>query len=148
MNPVKNPYAPPATTTSALPDERDASWYLHSVQKYYRRMGIAMLTYICIVAAISIVGQALEGSITWASIGGPLLWCSFLAWLFVAMIKIGYTPQDEFPSSYKKARWVGIFAGAMFLPILGLPAFISLRRLTRYKALIQSFDQSDTNRFG
>jgi len=147
MKPDINPYTPPVVTPSALPDQRDASWYLHSVQKYYRRMGIAMLTYICIVAVLSIAGQALEGSITLASIGAPLIWCSLLVWLCAAMIKIGYVSPDDFPSCYRKARWVGIIAGAMFLPILGLPAFISLRRLSRYNSLTQSFGKSDARRF-
>jgi len=36
------------------------------------------------------------------------------------------------PRNYKKARWMAIRAGTLFLPILGLPALISLRRLSLY----------------
>lgn len=130
-----NPYAPPVASASAKADGKDASWYLNRVQKYYRRMGTAMLAYIGIVVVVAGVSKTTDGSLRVADIAGPLVWCALLTWLFAAMVRIGYVSHADFPAYYKRARWIGIIAGALFLPILGLPAFISVRRLTRYNTL-------------
>ena len=81
-----NPYAPPIASTCIVRDERDASWYLRKVQQYYRRMGIAMMAYVAIVAVVATVGASLDGSLRLADMVGPLVWCSVLTWLFMTMI--------------------------------------------------------------
>lgn len=108
--PGTNPYAPPVVSASASAkcDGKDASWYLNRVQKYYRRMGTAMLAYIGIVVVVAVAKKTTDGSLRVADIAGPLLWCAFLAWLFVAMVRIGYMSHVDFPAHYKKARWIGI----------------------------------------
>jgi hypothetical protein len=95
-------------------------------------MGIGALVYIGIVIVFTITTQLRKGSFRIPETVGPLVWCALLAWLFITMIRIGRLPEDQFPKHYKKARWVAILAGTLFLPILGLPAFISLRRLSLY----------------
>jgi hypothetical protein len=136
MNLDSNPYAPPHITTTNRRDDRDAAWHLHHVQKYYRRMGLVGLSYVGLLVIATAASQAIDEQLKIANIFGIAAWCSLLAWLFVTMIRIGNIPHADFPSHYTKARWAGIVAGAMFLPILGLPALISVRRLTRYHELI------------
>jgi hypothetical protein len=108
-------------------------------------MGILMLIYIFIVFLLAVGDIILFGSVGFWEMAAPLVCSFFLIWMFVTMTKIGNLSPDEFPSHYKKARWVGIIAGALFLPIIGVPAFISIRRLTRYDSLVNSkrSDESD-----
>ena len=135
---AENPYAPPTATSQGVMDAIDAHWYLVRIQKYFRRMGIAALIYIGGVIVFTITTQLRNGKLRIPDTVGPLVWCAFLAWLFITMIRIGRLPEDQFPNHYKKARWVAILAGALFLPILGLPAFISLRRLSLYNDLLKT----------
>lgn len=131
-----NPYAPPSATS--LDDGTttvDARWYLTRVQKYFRRMAIAGLIYTGVLILITIATQLRSETLQNPETAGTLVWSAFLAWLFITMIRIGRLPEDEFPKHYKKARWVVILVGTIFLPILGLPAIISLRRLSRYNAI-------------
>ncbi len=133
-----NPYAAPNGVASIQRGDRDASWYLHHVQKYYRRMGIAGLTYVGLLVIGTVIGQAIDESFQVEHILGMSVWFTLLTWLFVTMIRIGYVPPADFPSHYTTARWTGIIAGAMFLPILGFPALVSVCRLTRYNALVNT----------
>ncbi|TWU16286.1 hypothetical protein [Allorhodopirellula heiligendammensis] len=137
----ENPYAPPSGALTSEVVQRPASWYLSRVQKYYRWMGFGMLSYLVIAVIVAIVDQLHYGSFRLRDAVGPLIWCLFLTWLFAAMIRIGYTAPEKFPQRYQQARWIGIIAGALFLPILGIPAFISVRRLTRYHQCLGSRDE-------
>jgi hypothetical protein len=129
---AENPYAPPTATKRDVIDGIDSHWYLTRIQKYFRRMGIAALTYIVVVIVLTITPQLRNGKFRIPETVGPLVWCALLAWLFITMIRIGRLPDDQFPKHYKRARWVAILAGSLFLPILGLPAFITLWRLSLY----------------
>ncbi len=144
MNLDSNPYAPPHIGTTTHRGDRDASWYIHHVQKYYRRMGLVGLSYVGLLIIGTAVSQAIDEPLQIAHIFGMTIWCSLLTWLFVTLIRISNVPHADFPSHYTKARWVGIIAGAMFLPILGFPAMISVRRLTRYHALINAKSQNES----
>jgi hypothetical protein len=135
---VENPYAPPTTTNRDANDAVDAHWYLARIQKYFRRMGIGALIYIGVVIVFTITTQLRKGNFRIPETFGPLVWCALLAWLFITMIRIGRLPEDQFPKHYKNARWVAILAGTLFLPILGLPAFISLRRLSLYNESLKT----------
>ena len=135
---AENPYAPPTATNRGVNDAVDAHWYLTRIQKYFRRMGIGGLVYIGVVIVLHITTQLRRGSFRITETAGPLVWCALLAWLFITMIRIGRLPEDQFPKHYRKARWIAILAGTLFLPILGLPAFISLRRLSLYSELLKT----------
>jgi hypothetical protein len=130
-----NPYAPPEAANRDLIVDVDASWYLLRIQKYFRRMGIGGLIYVSFLIVFLTISQLSKRNFQIPEIVGPLVGCGLLAWFFIAMIRIGQLPEDQFPKHYKKARWLAIFAGTLFLPILGLPAFISLRRLTMYNEM-------------
>ncbi|MCY2977725.1 MAG: hypothetical protein NTU79_03565 [Planctomycetota bacterium] len=135
---AENPYAPPTATNRDANDAVDAHWYLAQIQKYFRRMGIGALIHIGVVIVFTITTQLRKGNVRIPETVGPLVWCALLVWLFITMIRIGRLPEDQFPKHYKKARWVAILAGTLFLPILGLPAFISLRRLSLYKKSLKT----------
>ena len=136
MHTEENPYSPPATSIAVHSNDCDPKWYLTQAQKYYRRMGVGSLAYIGFVIVFTTTRQLRQGRLDIPETVGSIVWCALLAWLFITMIRIGYIPETEFPAHYKKARWIGIIAGALFFPILGLPAYISLRRLHRYNLLV------------
>jgi hypothetical protein len=134
---AENPYAPPTAPNRDVAEAVDAHWYLTRIQKYFRRMGIGALIYIGVVIVGTMTTQLRKGNFRIPETVGPLVWCALLGWLFTTMIRIGRLPEDQFPKHYKQARWVAILAGTLFLPILGLPAFISLRRLSLYKESLE-----------
>lgn len=140
---AENPYSPPTTTNRDVNDAVDAHWYLVRIQKYFRRMGIGALIYIGVAFVFIVATQLRKESLQIPEIVGPLVWFALLSWLFIAMIRIGRLPEDQFPKHYKKARWVAILAGTLFLPILGLPAFISLRRLSLYNEFRKTYPHSN-----
>lgn len=142
MHPV-NPYAPPSVPNQDIAATVDVHWYLERIQKYFRRMGIGALIYVGFVGGLTITTQMCEGTFGTSETAGPLVWCALLAWLFISMIRIGRVPENQFPKHYTKARWVAIIAGALFLPILGLPAFISLHRLSQYNRLLKTHPHPD-----
>ncbi|MFO0942965.1 MAG: hypothetical protein U0930_19685 [Pirellulales bacterium] len=135
---LENPYAPPTSTTRDVNEAVDAHWYLERIQKYFRRMGIAGLVYLGVVFVFVITTELQEGTFRIPDAIGPLLWCSLLAWLNIAMIRMGRLPDDQFTKHYKKARWVTILVGTLFLPILGIPAFVTLRRLSLYNESLKT----------
>ncbi len=101
-------------------------------------MGLVGLSYVGLLVIGTAASQAIDELPKIGDLFGMTVWCSLLTWLFVTMIRISNVPHADLPSHYTKARWSGIIAGAMFLPILGFPAMISVRRLTRYHALINA----------
>ncbi len=133
-----NPYAPPKAANRDSVVQIDAGWYLIRIQKYFRRMGMGGLIYVSFLIVILTMTQLSKGTFQIPDTFGPLVWCGLLTWFFITMIRIGKLPEDQFPKHYKKARWIAIFAGTLFLPILGLPAFISLRRLTMYNEMLKN----------
>ena len=135
---AENPYAPPTAINRDANDAVDAHWYLARIQKYFRRMGIGALIYIGVVIVFTITTQLRNGNFRIPEAVGPVVWCALLTWLFTTMIRIGRLSEDQFPKHYNKARWVAILAGTLFLPILGLPAFISLRRLSLYNESLKT----------
>ncbi len=98
-----------------------------------------MLTYLSAAAIGAAIGAIVDGPLIWSEIAGGALalivWVTPLGWLFVTMIRVADVPHPEFPRHYVKARWVGIIAGALFFPLLTIPAFISVRRLSLYNRL-------------
>jgi hypothetical protein len=143
---AENPYAPPTTANQNVIIAVDSTWYLTRIQKYFRRMGIGALVYIGVVIVFTITSQLPKGNFRIPQTVGPLVWCLLLAWLFVTMIRIGRLPEEQFPKHYKKARWVAIIAGTLFFPILGLPAFISLRRLSLYNETLKTTSNPNEKR--
>ena len=135
---AENPYAPPKAANRDVNVAVDAHWYLTRIQKYFRRMGIGALIYIGVVIAFTVTTQLWKGTFRIPETVGALVWCALLAWLFITMIWIGRLPEDQFPKHYRTARWVAILAGTLFLSILGLPAFISLRRLSLYNESLKT----------
>ncbi|HBJ38274.1 MAG TPA: hypothetical protein DDZ51_26685 [Planctomycetaceae bacterium] len=107
-------------------------------------MGLVGLAYVGLLVIGTAATQSIDERPIISNIFGMTVWCSLLTWLFVTMIRISNVPHADFQSHYTKARWSGIIAGAMFLPILGLPAMISVRRLTRYHELINAKSQNES----
>ncbi len=54
---------------------------------------------------------------------------------FGAMIRTATRLPGDFERLYKRARWLGILAGAFGFPILTIPAFIGVSRLSKYRTL-------------
>jgi hypothetical protein len=130
--PIENPYAPPTATIPGKTVDCDARWYLTRIQKCFRRMGIGALVYIVVAIVVTTTIEIRRPAIRIPQTVGPLVWSAIFGWIFLTMIRLGRLPEEEFPKHYKKARWITILAGTIFLPILGIPAYISLRRLTLY----------------
>jgi hypothetical protein len=131
----QNPYAP-SVESAKLAEVKNAKWHLDRVQKYFRRMGFAGLLYTGCVFVLTITIQLQSGKLRIPETVGSLVLFGLMAWLFIDMIRIGYLPEAQFSAHYTKARWILIVVGTVFLPILGVPAFISLRRMTQYNLLV------------
>jgi hypothetical protein len=53
-----------------------------------------------------------------------------------AMIQTAAQLPNDFERRYRRARWLGILAGAFGFPILTIPAFIGVSRLSKYREMI------------
>lgn len=138
MLPAENPYLPPAVCAADEAEDGEAAWYLASALKYYRRMGIAMLLLYSTPVAIIVTVAFLNNEFDTATALGQLAVWSLMTGLFAALVWLGCLPHSDFPARYGKARWVGLIAGSLFLPVIGLPAFIAVRRLARYHSLTEA----------
>ena len=68
-------------------------------------------------------------------IGPPIAMLAMLTF-FGAMIRNATLLPNEFARRYKRSRWLGILAGAFGFPLLSIPAFIAVARLSKYRTLL------------
>ncbi len=129
-----NPYSAPLSATD-LSDARHSDWYLASACRYLHGIGCAVIVY-----CFAVIPFWLHDIITSAAphmsmvVGIPLVVTALFAFS-VAMIKTAGQLPTEFPRRYRRARWLGILAGAIGFPVLSIPAFLSVWRLSTYRNL-------------
>jgi hypothetical protein len=127
-----NPYAPPASTG----DARRADWYLASACRYLKGIGFVMIAYLLCVIPISLYQIFTNESPRMGEmIGAPTMMVAMLLF-FGSMIQTAMLLPHDFARLYRRARWLGILAGAFGFPILTIPAFIGVSRLSKYRTLI------------
>ena len=67
-------------------------------------------------------------------VGVPIMATAILIY-FGTMIRTAMRLPDDFERLYKRARWLGVLAGAFGFPILTIPAFIGVSRLSKYRTM-------------
>jgi len=126
---AENPYASP----QCVEVQDDAESLLKATTKLYRRMGWFGIAYFSFIYPFTIVGQLSEGHFEVVpAIAGTII-CGLMLAFFAIMIKTAKHLADDLDRYYRRARWLGILAGALFFPILTVPAFLAVRRLERYR---------------
>ena len=127
-----NPYAAPANAE----DDRHADWYLASACRYFKGIGYVVIVYLTCVMPFSLYETfADESPLLGEMIGSPVMTAATLAF-FTAMIHTANRLPADFERLYRRARWLGILAGAFGFPILSIPAFIGVWRLSQCRTLI------------
>ncbi len=128
---MQNPYASPATFS----DARQADWYLASACRYFKWIGWVVIVYMSCASSIALYELFIdELPLVGAIIGGATMMAATLLF-FGTMIRTAMRLPDDFERLYKRARWLGILAGAFGFPILTVPAFIGVSRLSKYRAM-------------
>ncbi len=126
-----NPYASPATFS----DARQADWYLASACRYFKWIGWVVIVYMSCASSIALYELFIdELPLVGAIIGGATMMAATLLF-FGTMIRTAMRLPDDFERLHKRARWLGILAGAFGFPILTVPAFIGVSRLSKYRAM-------------
>ncbi len=121
-----NPYSPPQLSM----DTRDESWYRVRVESDYRRMGWGMIIYITLVASLAIYEIWTNDKLSTGEIIGPAILLLVMWTFFGMMVYTAGQLATDFDRVYNRARWLGILAGAVLFPLLTIPAFIAVRRLS------------------
>ncbi len=76
-------------------------------------------------------------------VGPPIMMLAMFVF-FGTMIRNAAQLPNDFDRCYKWARWLGILAGAFGFPILSIPAFIGVSRLSKYHKLMSNDGDSST----
>jgi hypothetical protein len=127
-----NPYASPI----GAGDTRQAEWYLASACRYFKGIGGTAVVYLICVIPFSLYELFADESPRMGElIGAPTMMVAMLLF-FGAMIHTAMRLPNDFERLYGRARWLGILAGAFGFPILTIPAFIGVCRLSKYRTLI------------
>jgi hypothetical protein len=117
-----NPYASPACPG----DVRRAEWYLVSACRYFKGIGwVAVLYAACVIPMTLYKIFTEESPLLGEMIVVPTMMTAMLLF-FGTMIRTAMRLPGDFERLYKRARWLGILAGAFGFPILTIPAFIGV----------------------
>ncbi len=65
-------------------------------------------------------------------VGPPICMVAVFIYFAAMIINANRLPND-FGRCYKRARWLSILAGAFGFPLLTVPAFIGVWRLSKYR---------------
>ncbi len=126
-----NPYAPPASPADATP----AEWYLASACRCFKGIGWAAVVYVaCVIPFALYELLTAESPLLGEMIGMPTMMAATLVF-FGTMIRTAMRLPSDFERLHKRARWLGILAGAFGFPILTIPAFIGVSRLSKYRTM-------------
>ena len=137
-----NPYA----STQQIKENRDSSWYLRRVQTYYKRMGWGMIVYIAIAIPFIIYGVMTDKRLLIGEIFGPPILAIAALTFFGMMVHTAGMLETDFDRFYMRARWLGILAGAFVFPILTIPAFVAVRRLSICRKMRNVANENATNK--
>ena len=130
--PQPNPYAAPLSTGNF----REPDWYLASACRYFKGIGYVMLAYlICAIPFWLYELVTDESMLLGEKLGPPIMMLAMFVF-FGAMVRNATQLSNDFKRRYKRARWLGILAGAFGFPLLSIPAFIGMSRLSKYRKLI------------
>ena len=126
-----NPYAPPTRPFEVQRPE----WYLVSACRYYKVMG-----WVTIATCLTCATPLARPKPFFESSPPVHVWMFAVVTVlfFGSMIRTAKLLPNDFESLYRRARWLGILAGAFGFPILSLPAFLAVSRLATYRTMIQS----------
>jgi len=95
-------------------------------------MGWGAIAYVVCVIPFAVFGLLTDESLLLADvIVAPTMLAAVLLF-FGAMIRTAVLLPRDFDRLYRRARWLGIVAGAAGFPILTYPAFIAVSRLGQY----------------
>jgi hypothetical protein len=134
METTENPYAPPPTVVE--PPE-DAEALLKAATRMYRGIGWCGVAYVAFVWAAQVVLALprLESEpvpIALLVMLGDLMWMLF----FVFVLRTANRLGQDFDRMYRRARWLGILAAALWFPLLTIPGILAVRRLERYRRFV------------
>ncbi len=132
IEPDENPYASPKCVES----QPDADALLKATVRLYRGMGWAGIAYLLVFCPLTIVSELARQQELGETIGGAIAMttiCGLMAAFFVLVMKTADRLGVNLDRSYRRARWLGIITGAMFFPLLTIPAILAVRRLERYR---------------
>ena len=59
---------------------------------------------------------------------------------YATMIRTAMRLPHDFERLYKRAHWLGILAAAIGFPLLTIPAFIGVARLSKYRKLTNTHE--------
>ena len=126
-----NPYASPASPGAA----RQAEWYLASACRYFKAIGWLAIIYLMCVIPIALYQVFTDESpLVGEMVGMPIMMAAMFVF-FGTMIRTAMRLPGDVDRLYKQARWLGILAGACGFPLLTVPAFIGVARLSKYRAM-------------
>lgn len=128
-----NPYASPA---SIIDDARQSAWYLASACRYFKRISYVMIVYWICVIPLSLYRLLNDDATGMRELIGVPTMMAFILLFFGALLQTALRLPYDFERLYKRARWLGILAGAFGFPILTIPAFIGVSRLSKYRTLV------------
>ncbi len=128
-----NPYAAPISTGNA----REPDWYLFSACRYFKGIGYVSLAYIVFYVTPMLLYLTLTDESCPLGVKiGVLFMLLGMSIFCMAMIRTAKQLPLDFERHYRRARWLGILSGAFGFPLLSIPAFIGVSRLSRYRTLI------------
>ena len=128
---MENPYASPQCGDNC----RSADDLLRATTRMYRgigRGGIAYCTLAYLIAIAATPMQRMPGLA--GAIGSMVIYALMLAF-FVFVLETTDRLEVEFDRTYRRARWLGILAAAIFFPVLTWPGVLAMRRLEKYGKL-------------
>jgi hypothetical protein len=129
-----NPYASPACAS----DARQADWYLASACRYFKSIGWVAIVYVICAMPISLYELLMDESpLLEQMIGIPTMMTAVVVF-FGELVRTAMRLPGDFQRLHRRARWLGILAGAFGFPFLTIPAFIGVSRLSKYRTMIDS----------
>lgn len=131
-DPTQNPYASPSTSCDATPPD----WYLASACRYLKLMAWASIVYILCMLTLCLYMIVSDESPLIGEMVGPPLMATAVVLFSALMIRTATVLPNDFERLHKRARWLGILAAAFGCPILTIPAFVAVSRLSKYRKMI------------
>ena len=121
---IENPYAPPEASAATGP----ASDPVESARKCFRGMAWAGLLYPAL-SAIQLIDKTRRSE----TLKLLILQSVIMGLVAIFVVWISIRVRRDIDGTYRLARWTAIIGGAVFFPILTLPAFMAVSHLTEYR---------------
>lgn len=128
----RNPYAAPQTNCL---HEDELATVLYRAVLIFRRMGWGGLLIFGGVAFIDIAINLSRYNVVFL-VQSTVLCC--YAAFFWSILKTAGHLEENFETSYRRARWIAIIGGAFFFPLLTLPCYFAICHLEEYRRRSQT----------